>query len=61
MIAIAAYVLGALFVGWLGRRKAIGFLGFMVLALTLTPPVAFLILMIAGERRTSRQQLRNSQ
>ena len=45
------YVVFSLFVGWLGRNKQIGFVGFLLVSLLLTPVVGLVILMIAHDRR----------
>jgi hypothetical protein len=45
------YVAAALVVGWLGRYKTIGFVGFFLLALAITPLIAAVILMVAHDRR----------
>lgn len=48
---VVIYVLLAVFVGWLGRHKQIGFVGFVLLALLTTPVIALFILMVAQDRR----------
>jgi hypothetical protein len=48
---IILYVLISVFVGWLGRYKQIGFVGFLILSLVVTPVVAFFVLMMAQDRR----------
>jgi hypothetical protein len=48
---IILYVLTSIFVGWLGRHKQIGFVGFLILSLVTTPVVSFLVLMVAQDRR----------
>jgi len=47
---IALYVALAVLVGFLGRKRTIGFAGCFVLALLLTPTVMALVLMVAGRR-----------
>jgi hypothetical protein len=49
------YLLAAIFVGWLGRHKEIGFVGFLLVALIVSPPVGLLILMIAHNRSQQKQ------
>lgn len=49
---IVIYLLLSIVVGWLGRHRHIGFVGFFVLSLLITPVIALLILMMAHERRT---------
>jgi hypothetical protein len=44
------YLLAAVFVGWLGRNKEIGSVGFFLVALFVSPPIGLLILMIAHNR-----------
>lgn len=51
MIA-AIYVLLAVLVGWLGRHKQVGFVGFLVLSLVFTPVVTLLVLMMSHDRRS---------
>lgn len=41
-------------VGWLGRRRTIGFAGFFVLSLVLSPFIMALVLMVSGQRRPVR-------
>ena len=48
---IVVYVLLSIVVGWLGRHKQIGFVGFLFLSLIVTPVIALFILMIAQDRR----------
>ncbi len=50
---ITVYVVLSLLVGWLGRRKQIGFIGFTVLSLVFTPVLTLLALMMTHERRPS--------
>lgn len=48
---VVIYLLMSIMVGWLGRRRHIGFVGFFVLSLVITPVITLLILMMAHERR----------
>jgi len=48
---LVIYLLAAVLVGWLGRRKQIGFVGFFLIALLASPPIGLLILMIAHTLR----------
>lgn len=48
---IVVYVLLSIVVGWFGRHKQIGFVGFLFLSLVVTPVIALFILMIAQDRR----------
>ena len=48
---IVIYILLAILVGWLGRNKHIGFVGFLLVALIITPVVALIILMITRDRQ----------
>ena len=45
---IIAYVLGSLAVGLAGRRRRIGFVGFMIVSLLITPPLALLVLWVSA-------------
>lgn len=42
----ALYALGAVITGVAGRQRRIGFVGFLLLALLLTPPLVLLILIL---------------
>lgn len=48
---VIIYVLLAILVGWFGRHKQIGFVGFLLLSLGITPVAALLVLMMASDRR----------
>jgi hypothetical protein len=48
---LVVYVVSALAVAWLGRNKQIGYAGFLLLALFLTPVVALIVLLISQDRR----------
>jgi hypothetical protein len=50
---IVIYILLAIFVGWLGRHKHIGFVGFLIVSLLATPLIALLVLMITHDRRSN--------
>ena len=47
---ILLVVLGSLIIGFLGRRKKLGFWGFFFASLMLTPVFGLLLLVIAGPR-----------
>jgi hypothetical protein len=47
---IILYILLSVAVGWFGRNKQIGFVGFLLLSLIVTPVVALFILMMARDR-----------
>jgi hypothetical protein len=49
-VVILLYVALAVLVGFLGRKRAVGFAGCFVLALLLTPVVMALVLMVAASR-----------
>lgn len=49
IIYVAAYLLLSLLVGLCGRRRRIGFVGFAIVSLLVTPPLALLILYITRE------------
>jgi hypothetical protein len=49
-VAILAYVLVCLLVGWLGRDRQIGFSGVFVMSLVITPVVMCLVLLIGAPK-----------
>jgi hypothetical protein len=49
-LVIILYVALAALVGLLGRKRAIGFAGYFVLGLLLTPVVMALVLLVAAPR-----------
>ena len=51
---LIAYVILAVIVGMIGRDKQIGFWGFFLLALVITPVVPAVFMLIGRPRRTSR-------
>ena len=50
MAEIVVYVLASIFVAWLARRTQIGFVGFLLLSLLITPVGTMVILLITNER-----------
>jgi len=46
---VGIYVLVALLVGLCGRHRRMGFVGILVLALLITPPIALLLLYLMQE------------
>jgi hypothetical protein len=50
---LAAYVILAIIVGLLGRNKAIGFWGFFLLSLVLTPFITGFFMIINRNRRVA--------
>ena len=48
---LAAYVILAVIVGLLGRNKQIGFWGFLVLSLVMTPVVTGFFLVVTRDRK----------
>lgn len=50
---IAAYVIGSALVGFVGRRRRIGFVGFFVVSLLVTPFVSLILLFITTPRITT--------
>lgn len=44
------YLLLCMLVAWLGRRKTIGFVGFLLLSLVITPAATFIILIVSADR-----------
>jgi hypothetical protein len=51
---LAAYVAGSLIVGYVGRNRQIGFAGFFVLSLLLSPVVMFLVYLLGNPRAEPR-------
>ncbi|MEM7530372.1 MAG: hypothetical protein AAF416_22485 [Pseudomonadota bacterium] len=47
---ILVYILLCIVVGWLGRRKAIGFVGFFLLSVVITPILTLVALMVTADR-----------
>jgi hypothetical protein len=47
---IVAHVLGSFVVGWAGRRRRVGFLGFLIVSLLVTPILGLLILFISAPK-----------
>lgn len=50
MIYAVLYVLLCVIAGWLGKASRLGFWGVAVVALFLTPVLAFLLLILFGRR-----------
>jgi hypothetical protein len=50
IVLIIAYVVLSALIGFLGRRREIGFAGFFVLSLLITPFITALILLVAAPR-----------
>jgi hypothetical protein len=50
-VLIILLVVGSALVGYLGRRRRIGFLGFFLFSLLLTPLLCLLILLLTQEKR----------
>lgn len=46
---LVLHVLGSVLVGYLGRRRRIGFLGFLIASLLITPILALLVLLLTAE------------
>jgi Na+/melibiose symporter-like transporter len=49
---IIIYILLAVFAGWIARNTQIGFVGFFLLSLIVTPFATLIVLMLTRERRT---------
>ncbi|HLO77642.1 MAG TPA: hypothetical protein VK196_14385 [Magnetospirillum sp.] len=47
------YVVAALLVGWFGRKRVIGFSGWFLASLVITPPIASMILLFTQSSRES--------
>lgn len=50
-LLLFVYMLLCLAVAWLGRQRAIGFAGFLVVSILITPVITALILLISAPRR----------
>lgn len=48
---VAAYLVLAVLVGLCGRHRRIGFVGFLIVALLLTPPLGLVIVYCTAETR----------
>ena len=48
LMVLIIYVTLAFLVGWIGRKRAIGFTGWFILACVLTPPVASMIYLVSS-------------
>lgn len=48
-------IAGAVLVGFLGRHRRIGFLGFALLSLVITPLLGLLVLLLSADDRVGRQ------
>ncbi|MGO1121110.1 hypothetical protein ACTL6U_20610 [Rhodovibrionaceae bacterium A322] len=53
MIYFFIYLLLSIAVGWMGRHKTIGFVGYFLLSIVVTPVVTFAILLMGAERGSS--------
>lgn len=49
-IAVLAYIALSVLIGFLGRKRAVGFSGSFVLALIITPAIMALVLLVARYR-----------
>lgn len=54
MIFLVIYILFSLLVAVLGTRKPLGFLGYLISSLILTPVVGLLLIAAAGDNRAGR-------
>lgn len=45
---VIIYLTLAFLIGWIGRKRAIGFAGWFILACVLTPPVASMIYLVSS-------------
>lgn len=48
MHLLLLYVVACVFVGYAGRSRRIGFIGFLLVSILLTPVIALLILMLSA-------------
>jgi hypothetical protein len=53
---IAFYFIFCLAVAFLGRHRKIGWLGFFIVSLLLTPVITLLILVLTADKRTEIEQ-----
>jgi hypothetical protein len=51
---VLAYLIACLLVGFVGRKRQIGFAGFVVLSLLLTPVVTFLIYLLGAPKANAQ-------
>jgi hypothetical protein len=58
--AIVLYLIAALTVGYLGRNRRIGMLGFVILSVLFTPLLILLILFLTAPKRDLRQTTRRA-
>jgi hypothetical protein len=56
MIFLVIYILFSFLVGVLGMRKPLGFLGYLISSLILTPVVGLLLIAAAGDDRARRDR-----
>jgi hypothetical protein len=56
MIFLVIYLLFSLLVGVLGMRKPLGFLGYLISSIILTPVVGLLLIAAAGDDRVRRDR-----
>lgn len=54
--AVAFYLLGSIAVGFLGRNRKIGVLGFLIISLLITPVLALLVLLLTAENPTPESE-----
>ena len=47
---LAAHILGSILVGYVGRRRRIGFIGFFLVSLLLTPVVTVVVLFLTAPK-----------
>ncbi|CDG80821.1 hypothetical protein [Janthinobacterium agaricidamnosum] len=53
-IFMAVYLLGALITGLFGTSRRIGFIGFFILALVLSPPVTLMLLVLTRPKPVAK-------
>ena len=54
MVFVLIYVVGSLLVALLGMHKPLGFFGYFISSLLLTPVIGLLLIAAAGENRARR-------
>lgn len=47
-------IAGSVLVGWLGRHRRIGFLGFFLVSLLITPILGLLVLILSADARVGK-------
>ncbi len=48
---LLVHIVGSVLIGFLGRHRKIGFLGFLIVSLLITPVLGLLVLILTGDAR----------